>query len=357
MDVLKDFLDYSLAGNSLWSWAAAAALTLAVFVALALIRRIALKRVRALSERASIDLLHIAHRLIERSSRLVLFVLALYAGSKLLVLPAGAQVVISRVCIVAVILQAGLWSAAAAQAALERYAFRQSNAGEALSAINLISFVLRVVIWTVVGLLILANVGIDITALVAGLGIGGVAIALAVQNILGDLFASLSIVLDRPFEVGDFIIVGDFLGRVETIGIKTTRVRSLSGEQVVFPNADLLNSRIRNFKRMYERRVLFTIGVTYQTSHEELERIPGIIKGIIEAAGNTRFDRAHFKQFGDSALIFEVVYFVLSADFNVYAAIEQRINVSIYKTFTEQGIDFAYPTRTLFLHHQNEAAA
>jgi MscS family membrane protein len=199
-------------------------------------------------------------------------------------------------------------------------------------------------------LLILDQLGFDITALVAGLGIGGVAIALAVQNVLGDLFASLSIVLDKPFVVGDTINVGDMTGTVEYIGIKTTRLRSLSGEMIVFSNNDLLKSRIRNFRVMQERRIVFAVQVTYDTAQEKLERIPGMLRAAVENRKQTRFDRAHFKGFSESALDFEVVYFVTTPDYNVYMDVQQAINLEIYRRFVEEKIEFAYPTRTLIVH-------
>jgi len=205
------------------------------------------------------------------------------------------------------------------------------------------------ILWSVIVLMALENVGIDITALVAGLGVGGIAVALAVQNILGDLFASLSIVLDKPFVIGDFIIIGDYMGTVEHIGLKTTRIRSLSGEQLVFANNDLLQSRIRNFKRMYERRVVFNLGVVYQTPHEKLQKIPQIVREIIEQQHPVRFDRAHFKSFGDFSLNFEVVYWVQNPDYTVYMDIQQAINLEIYRRFAEEGIEFAYPTQSIFV--------
>jgi small-conductance mechanosensitive channel len=185
---------------------------------------------------------------------------------------------------------------------------------------------------------------------VAGLGVGGIAVALAAQNILGDLFASLSIVLDRPFVLGDFLIVDDLMGSVEEIGLKTTRVRSLSGEQLVFSNTDLLNSRIRNYGRMFERRVVFQLGVTYQTPREQLQAIPGMVRDAVEAHGDrVRFDRAHFAKYGDFALSFEIVYYVLGPDYNEYMDIQQAINLDIHQRFEDAGIAFAYPTQTLFL--------
>ena len=204
-------------------------------------------------------------------------------------------------------------------------------------------------LWILLFLVALDNFGADVTTLIAGLGVGGIAIALAVQNILGDLFASFSIVLDKPFIIGDFIIVGDHLGTVEYIGLKTTRLRSLSGEQLIFSNTDLLGSRIRNYKRMYERRVVFSVAVVYQTPEEKLAAIPEMIREIVEAQAQIRFDRAHFKDFGAYALNFEVVYWILSPDYNLYMDIQQTINLAIFRQFNETGIAFAYPSQTLFL--------
>ena len=202
-------------------------------------------------------------------------------------------------------------------------------------------------------LLILENVGVDVTALIAGLGVGGIAVALAAQNILGDLFSSMSIVLDKPFVLGDFIIVGDMMGTVEKIGLKTTRVRSLSGEQLIFSNSDLLGSRIRNFKRMQERRIVFSIGVAYDTPAEKLTAIPGMLRAAVEAQEPVRFDRAHFAKFGDSALIYEVVYFVLKPDYNLSMDIQQAINLRLFREFADRQIEFAFPTQTLHLFHES----
>jgi len=218
--------------------------------------------------------------------------------------------------------------------------------------LGLLNFAVRAVLWTGVLLLALDNLGVHVTTLITGIGIGGVAIALAIQNILGDLFASLSIILDKPFMIGDFIIVDDFLGTVEHIGLKTTRLRSLSGEQLVFANSDLLKSRIRNYKRMAERRIVFSIGVVYQTAPEKLAGITGFIRDIIEGQPQARFDRAHFKGFGSSSLDFEIVYWVTSPDYNLYMDIQQAINLALFRRLQSEGIEFAYPTQTLFLERQ-----
>jgi len=171
-----------------------------------------------------------------------------------------------------------------------------------------------------------------------------------VQNVLGDLFASLSIVLDKPFAVGDFLIIDEHMGAVEHVGLKTTRIRSLSGEQLVFSNSDLLKSRIRNYGRMFERRVVFKFAVTYQTPRDKLKIIPQIVRESILELDKVRFDRAHFQAYGASSLDFEIVYYVLAPDYNLYMDIQQAINLRIHERFEQEGIDFAYPTQTVYVH-------
>ena len=210
--------------------------------------------------------------------------------------------------------------------------------------------VLKFVIWALAVVVFLDNLGFKISAIIAGLGIGGIAIALAAQAVLGDLFSYFSILFDRPFEVGDFIILDKYLGTIENIGIKTTRIRSLGGELVILSNTDLTSSRVRNYKKMDKRRVVFKLGVTYQTSLEQVKVIPGIIEKIIKDVKDTAFDRAHFFSYGDSSLVFEVVYYVMSRDYNIYMDIQQEINFAIKKEFEARGIEFAYPTQTLYLN-------
>ena len=208
---------------------------------------------------------------------------------------------------------------------------------------------IRVIVWIFVLFILLDNLGVKITPLIAGLGIGGIAVALASQAILGDLFNYFVILFDRPFEVGDFIVIGDIMGTVESIGVKTTRIRSLSGEQIIISNTDLVNSRIRNYKRMEQRRVIFRIGVTYQTPLEKLREIPAIIENIIKSIPDTIFDRAHFFSYGDFSLIFEIVYYVVGNDYKKYMDIQQEINFRIKEEFEKMGIEFAYPTQTVYV--------
>jgi small-conductance mechanosensitive channel len=211
------------------------------------------------------------------------------------------------------------------------------------------------IIWIIGILFLFDNMGYNVTTIIAGLGIGGIAVALAAQNILGDLFNYFVIFLDRPFEVGDFIIIDEKRGVVEHIGIKTTRLKSLSGEQLVFSNSDLTTSRIHNYKRMQRRRILFNLSVIYQTSHENLKQIPEVLKSIVlEQAEMVEFDRAHFSGYGDSSLDFEIVYFVLDSAYNTYMDIQQKINLRIFEEFKKMGVEFAYPTRTLYVTNQKE---
>ena len=212
---------------------------------------------------------------------------------------------------------------------------------------RIISWMFKTVFWSILLLAVLSNMGVNITAFVASLGVGGIAVALAVQNILGDLFASLSIGLDKPFEVGDFIISGDIMGSVELIGLKTTHVRSLEGEQVVISNTELLKRVIHNYKRMATRRVVFTFGLTYNTPPEKIKQVTELVKKIVEGAGDLRFDRAHFKGFGASSLDFEVVYILNSSDFNIYMDVQQDINLKLMSELQAMEIQFAFPTFTL----------
>ncbi|NJL52975.1 MAG: mechanosensitive ion channel family protein [Hydrococcus sp. SU_1_0] len=216
-------------------------------------------------------------------------------------------------------------------------------------SINALMPALRIVIWLIGTIFLLDNLGFDISAVVTSLGIGGVAIALASQGVLQDLFSYFSILLDRPFELGDFIIVGDYLGTVEYVGIKTTRLKSVGGEQIIIGNNDLVGSRIRNFKRMRQRRIVFKFGVLYETSTEQLRQIPGWITEIIEQTENATCDRAHFSSYGEYSLNFEVVYFIDTNDYSVYMNAQQEINLAVKNKFAEHGIEFAYPSQTTYL--------
>jgi small-conductance mechanosensitive channel len=295
--------------------------------------------------------------MIAATSSLFVIITAFTAGSYTLSLLPVLRTVITSLFIIAFVLQATVWASVALTAALEAYAQRRGDGRATRGATSIIVLMARAVLWSIALLLILDNLGFDVTALMAGLGIGGIAIGLAAQSILGDLFASLSIVLDKPFEIGDFVVTGDHMGTVERIGLKTTRLRSLSGEQVVISNADLLASRIRNYKRMAERRVVFAVAVVYGTPQAKLAMIPQMIRAIIEAQKQTRFDRCHFASYSDYALSFEIAYYVLSADYNEHMDTLQAINLAIYQRFTEEGICFALRTGSAPAPMERVAAA
>jgi small-conductance mechanosensitive channel len=225
---------------------------------------------------------------------------------------------------------------------IRHYAIVDPGRTTSLEALRIVAQAVLLVTLLLFGL---DNFGVNVTTLVAGLGIGGIAIALAVQSILGDLFASVSIVLDKPFVVGDSIQVGEMAGIVENIGIKTTRVRATSGEQLVFPNSDLLGSRVRNFKRMQERRYETILGLTYDTPAEKLKRIPDWIREAVEAQPGLRFDRAHFMRFGAYSLDIQMVYYVLSPDYLEHMDRLQAVNLALLERFAREGVDFAFPTQ------------
>jgi small-conductance mechanosensitive channel len=345
-----DFLQTEIASNTLQTWLIAVAFALAVLMIASVIRSISIKQLTRLVERTDVPLAPVLLVVVKQTKWLFILLLALFVGAIVIELPATSRASLTTLVIIALLIQAGLWGAAALQEMIEQYRQRQLEKDPAsVTTLNVLNFIGKIILWSLVLLLVLDNLGVNITALVAGLGVGGIAVALAVQTILGDLFASLSIVLDKPFVVGDFLIVGDLLGSVEHVGLKTTRLRSLSGEQLVFSNSDLLNSRIRNYGRMYERRVVFNIGVTYQTPRDKLIKIPQIIREAVEQQDKTRFDRSHFKEYGDFALVFESVYYVLGPDYNEYMDIQQAINLHIHERFEQEGIVFAYPTQTLFV--------
>ncbi|MEX2502349.1 MAG: mechanosensitive ion channel family protein [Trueperaceae bacterium] len=280
---------------------------------------------------------------------LLIWTIAIWAGSHLLALPQGAANAIGLAATLALFWQVGVWGNAAIQVAVRRARADDTVDPGRKTTFAALVFLSRLVLYAILILLALENVGIDITALLAGIGIASIAIGLALQNILGDLFASLSIVFDKPFEIGDFVIVDDMMGTIEHVGLRTTRVRSLSGEQLVFANNDLLTSRIRNYKRMQERRVAFRFGVTYDTPAATLRIVPERVREIVAARDLVRFDRAHFFGFGDFSLDFEVVYWVLRPDYALYMDVQQEINLALVEAFEELGVQFAFPTRTIHL--------
>ncbi|CAJ0730224.1 mechanosensitive ion channel family protein [Ralstonia mannitolilytica] len=330
-------------------WLAAALTAIAAYAVLSNFIRFIGNRLEARARRTGhrFDILSVA--VLHDTHPLFIALAALLAGSYFIDLPTRIANKADHVWFVIIGFQIALWLNRGVTLWTREKLSAQGRTTHNPVITSMMAWVLRFALWSMLVLGILANVGVNITAFVASLGVGGVAVALAVQSILSDLFASLAIGLDKPFEIGDFIVFESIAGTVQHVGLKTTRIRSLSGEEIVTSNTALLKSTIHNYKRMSERRVVFTFGVTYDARASQLQKIPEIVRRAVETAGNTRFDRAHFKEFGENALNFEVVYFVTDPDFNLYMDIQQRINLTILEGLENLGTAFALPTRTIQL--------
>ena len=296
--------------------------------------------------------------LIRNTSQLFVLVVAFYAAMAVSGLAHDKlREWLWTILILAFYFQLGIWANAGVVDFFNRKRTRKEREDpSAVTGYGLLLFFIRVGIWMIVGVSVLTYFKYPVAGLIGALGVGGIAVAFAVQNILSDVFSSMAIILDKPFRVGDFIVAGDTIGVIEHIGVKTTRINSLSGERVVMSNTNLLGSCIRNYKHMRERRVVFKIGVVYQTPADKLERIPGIIAEIVRAQPRARFDRAHFFEYGDFSLVFEIVYYVYGADYAAYMDTQQAINLGIYRRFQEEGVSFAYPTQELILRRTLNAA-
>jgi small-conductance mechanosensitive channel len=341
-------MDYILLGNDLTTWAIAIGIAAAVCIALSTVNSLVARRLAAFAQHTATYVDDVAAKVLSKTSFLFILAMGIYAGSQWLELTPKAETLLRNFAIAALLLQVARWADVGVRGWLNRYReLRGAQDVAATTSTAALGFVVRAALWLIIALMILDNFGVNITTLVASLGIGGIAVALAVQNILGDLFSSLSILLDKPFVVGDYIVVDGIGGTVEYVGLKTTRIRSLDGEQIVFSNSDILKARIHNIKRMQTRRVAFTVGVTYDVTEEQLEAIPGMLKEIVSSQQQVRFDRAHFRSYGPSSLDFEVVYVVETADYGLYMDIQQAINIALFKRFAREGIEFAYPTQTI----------
>jgi small-conductance mechanosensitive channel len=344
----QNILEWRFYHNSLEAWLVAGIAFVVIGTTLFVARTLLARRLAKVAARtattaddAIVDLL--------RRTRYFFILTAAVAGATLFVdLPTRALSVGRLLGTIALILQIAIWGNGLITFWFRNYAERKAETDlSSRTTIAAFSFVARGILWMMLALVALSRLGYDVTTLITGLGVGGIAIALAVQNVLGDLFAALAIVLDKPFVVGDSITVDALSGTVEHIGLKTTRIRSVNGEQLIFSNADLLRSRIRNFKRMQERRVVFTVGVSYDTPPDAVARIPQMLREAVEAQQQVRFDRSHFVSYGDSSLNFETVYFVLTGDYMAYANVNQAVNLAVLQRFAAEKIEFAFPTRTV----------
>ncbi|MEQ9439144.1 MAG: mechanosensitive ion channel family protein [Cyclobacteriaceae bacterium] len=354
---MLEILEKTIEQNTLHDYLVALGIIALGIVLIRIFRYIVNKRLKKLAAATETSVDDYVVESINRFGIPILYFVAVYIGIKSLTFPEEANDTLRIATLVFITFFAIRFVSTTVLLLLRSYVRRQENGEEKVKQLGGVMLIFNIIIWGIGILLLLDNIGYDVTAMIAGLGIGGIAIALAAQNILGDLFNYFVIFFDRPFEVGDFIIVDDKLGTVEYIGIKTTRVKSLSGEQLVFSNSDLTGSRIHNYKRMQRRRIVFGVSVIYQTPLEQVKEIPSILRNAVETQELAQFDRAHFKAYGDSSLDFEVVYIVQTADFNQYMDVQQAINLIIFEEFEKEGIEFAYPTRTLYMAGQTEEQA
>lgn len=342
--------------NSPMDWLVAGIVAVAVWSGLWILRRLFASRYKRYTSVGHFAPVRLIAYLIGNTKQFFFLAVALYAGQESLTLPETIQHVVSKFVLLLVLWQVGLWAGRCVRFYLEMKELASGADQVFAGSLDIINFVSRMLIWSLVILVALDNLGVNITALLAGLGVGGVAVALALQNVLGDLFASLSIALDKPFVVGDSLVIDTFTGKVERIGIKTTRLRSDTGEQIILSNADILKSRVRNFGRAQEQRALATIRVTYDTPSDKLQEIPKLLESVVREQANARFERCHLKTLGDSALHFELSYFVEQPNLHPLLDLQQAVNFRIIDEFRRLGVEFDYPTQRVILAQPRPAA-
>jgi len=351
---MKEFLNQTYFGNTIEAYLIALGVLIGGIILIKIFKKIILFRLKKWADKTETTLDDLLIKSVEKSIVPLFYFGVFYAAITSLTLTDKARNIIEIASLVILTFFIVRFISSTIMFTLTHFIKKQERGEEKARQLRGMTVLINIFVWVIGIVFLMDNLGFDISAVIAGLGIGGIAIALAAQAILGDLFSYFVIFFDRPFEVGDFVIVGDKKGTVEYTGIKTTRIRALSGEQLVFSNTDLTNSRIHNFKKMQERRVVFGLGVIYQTTAAQLEEIPRLVREIIEAHDDVRFDRGHFSSYGDFSLNFEFVYFVISSDYVKYMDTQQSINLKIYSEFEKRGIEFAYPTQTLFVNKEEK---
>ncbi|MGV8879740.1 MAG: mechanosensitive ion channel family protein [Sphingobacteriaceae bacterium] len=349
---MNKIFDTLILGNTVYNLIVALAIILGLFLIIKIFKFVVIRRLKSWTSVTNTDWDNFAVHLVESSVVPLIYVSAIYFSLKTLTL----NVKFDSIIHVAYMIAFAFFVIKMISAAFKKFVYsfirREENSEDKEKQAGGLIVIANVIIWILGIIFLIDNLGYNVTTLIAGLGVGGIAIALAAQAVLGDLFSYFVIFFDRPFEIGDFVVVGDKNGTIEYIGIKTTRIRTLSGEQLICSNTDLTNSRLHNFKRMQRRRIVFSLGVTYQVSHEQLAEIPGLVKQIITSKPQLQFDRGHFSGYGDFSLKFEFVYLVLDPDYTVYMDNQQAVYLDIFAAFEKRGIEFAYPTQTLFVNKQ-----
>src|SRR3989338_6859206 len=336
-------------GNRISDYLIASMALLASFLIINIVIRYFVKRLKKYSEKTATTIDDFLASVLEKLAVPFLYLLAIYISIKSLAFHPYFEKSLNYFCLAIVMVFTVRFIIMLAGYGFKEYLIKSGYEVALERSLKGILIVVKILIWGGAIILFLDNLGFKISAIIAGLGIGGVAVALAAQAILKDLFSYFSIIFDQPFKIGDFIIVGDLIGTIEYIGIKTTRIRSLGGEMLIFSNSDLTDSRLRNYRLMEKRRGVFKLGVVYETPTGRLKEIPKIIEDSIKSVKDTIFDRAHFFSYGDFSLIFEIVYYVIGPDYNKYMDIQQEINIKIREEFEKRNIQFAYPTQTLYI--------
>lgn len=351
-----DVLSTIIASNSIKEYLIAAGIFVSVFFALKLVRYILIAVLRTLFTKIEVEIGNLIMRIITRLRGPLFLVISAFTAAQFLRIPRLAQTALEYFLMIVVIIYIILSLHFVVDYVIHHLIVKKEAEEQEIDTpiIYLLGIIAKISLWIIAFIFILSNMGYNVATLLAGFGIGGLVIAFGLQKVMQDLFASFSIYIDRPFVPGDFIIVGDDLGVVKKIGIKSTRIQHLGGQELVISNRELTDTRIHNYMRMERRRIAFTFGVTYQTSAEKLKRIPDMIKQIIGSVETAEVDRVHFKQYGDFSLVFEVVYYVITNDYAVYMDTQQKINLAMKERFQKEGIEFAYPTQTLFLRKRNQ---
>ena len=353
MEKIKEILAYELGSNTLHDYVFALILFVAILVIFQIFKKVAISKLKKFAKKTKNEIDDELIKMIENISSIFYVVVALYFPLKTLIIWDGVGNFIDGAFVVVVVYQVVRSLQFLIEYGLRKFAEKKGESADTRAAFQGVRLVIKIVLWSLGVLVILSNLGINITTLVASLGIGGVAIALAVQNILGDIFSSFSIYFDKPFVVGDYIVVGEHDGVVKRIGLKTTRIQTLEGDELVISNQELTTSRVQNFRVMKERRVTLKFGVLYETPLEKMKKIKRIVENIVEGVGNVRFDRCYFTEFADSSLNFEAIYFVLSGDMKEYLEKQEKINFGVMEEFQKEGIEMAYPTQTVYMAKQD----
>jgi small-conductance mechanosensitive channel len=333
----------------LTEWLIAGGIGVAVWFGLWLTRNLLASRLQGDSSSQSLTVIRLLAYLASNTQQIFLLAVAVDAAQETLSFPARVQHMVSNGVLLLILLQVGLWAGRTVRFYLETKQTERGADRVFAGSLDIINFVARLGVWSLLTLVALDNFGVNITALLAGLGVGGVAVALALQNVLGDLFASLSIALDKPFVVGDSLVIDTYVGKVEHIGIKTTRLRSENGEQIILSNADILKSRVRNNGRAAELRAVASLRVAYGTPLDKVKSIPKLLEAIVGEYPHARFERCHLKTLGETSLLFELTYFVRQPSVNPLLDLQQAVNFRILDEFERRGVEFALPTQRLLI--------